>query len=173
MTTALRADAERNRGLVLEAARAVCAEQGADACVADIAERAGVGVGTLFRRFPHKDDLVAALVAERMQEIAALARSARSFREFMAGTVRLHMGDRCLCDVVDRAVLERPELDAARREVRTLVRRLLRDAQAAGEVRKSVTVDDVPVIVLGVARSAPPDRWRRYLDFALDGLRPR
>jgi hypothetical protein len=57
--------------------------------------------------------------------------------------------------------------------VRTLVRRLLRDAQAAGEVRQSVTVDDVPVIVLGVARSAPPDRWRRYLDFALDGLRPR
>jgi AcrR family transcriptional regulator len=141
--------------------------------VADIAERAGDGVGTLFRRFPHKDDLVAALVAERMQEIAALARSARSFREFMVGTVRLHMGDRCLCDVVDRAVLERPELDAARREVRTLVRRLLRDAQAAGEVRQSVTVDDVPVIVLGVARSAPPDRWRRYLDFALDGLRPR
>ena len=56
--------------------------------------------------------------------------------------------------------------------MRTLVGKLLRRAQREGEVRKDVTVDDLPVILLGVARSAPPDGWRRYLEFALDGLRP-
>jgi AcrR family transcriptional regulator len=172
MTTTLRADAERNRGLILEAARSVFAEQGLDAGVAEIAERAGVGVATIFRRFPHKEDLLIAVVEARVSEIVGLARDASTFREFMRAATELHIGDRCLCESVGTAVFDRPELRSARDEAREAVGALLHRAQRSGEVRKDVTVDDVPVILLGVARAAPADGWERYLDFALAGLRP-
>jgi AcrR family transcriptional regulator len=172
MTTTLRADAERNRGLILEAARSVFAEQGLDAGVAEIAERAGVGVGTIFRRFPHKEDLLVAIVEVRVSEIVGFAREASTFREFMRKATALHMGDRCLCESVGTAIFDRPELRAARDDAREAVGALLRRAQLAGEVRHDVTVDDVPVILLGVARAAPQEGWERYLDFALAGLRP-
>ncbi len=170
--TTLRADAERNRGLVLEAARSVFAEHGMTAGVAEVAERAGVGVATIFRRFPTKDDLLAAILEDRVHEISELARSASSFRSFMTEATAVHMADRGLCDAVDCAVFERPELEQAKAEARLLVSELLERAKADGEVREDVTVDDVPIVLLGVARSAPPGSWRRYLDFALDGLRP-
>jgi AcrR family transcriptional regulator len=170
--TTLRADAERNRGLVLEAARAVFAEHGLEAGVAEVAERAGVGVGTIFRRFPTKEDLVAALLEERVEEIAELARNATSLRAFMTEATALHIGDRGFCECVGTDVFARADLRAGREEVRALVGALLRRAQRAGEVRGDITVDDLPVIILGVARSAPPDGWRRYLEFALDGLKP-
>jgi AcrR family transcriptional regulator len=172
MTTTLRADAERNRGLILEAARSVFAEQGLDAGVAEIAERAGVGVGTIFRRFPCKEDLLVAIVEARVSEIVGIAREASSFREFMREATALHIGDRCLCESVGTAVFDRPELRAARDAAREAVGTLLLRAQRAGEVRTDLTVDDVPVILLGVARAAPADGWERYLDFALAGLRP-
>jgi AcrR family transcriptional regulator len=170
--SALRADAERNRGLVLEAARSVFAEQGLDAGVAAVAERAGVGVGTIFRRFPRKEDLLAAIVEVRVTEIVELARSAQTFREFMVGATALHIGDRCLCDSIGTELFDRPELRAARDAARDAVGQVLHAAQRAGEVREDVTVDDVPVILLGIARAAPPGAWERYLDFALAGLRP-
>jgi AcrR family transcriptional regulator len=171
MTTTLRADAERNRRLVLEAARAVFAEHGLEAGVAEVAERAGVGVATIFRRFPTKNDLLAALLLTRVREIVELARGAVTLRQFMTEAAELHMSDRGFCDCVGREVFERPELEQGRAEARALVGSLLRSAQRAGEVRSDVTVDDLPVILLGVARSAPSDGWRRYLDFALDGLK--
>jgi AcrR family transcriptional regulator len=170
--TTLRADAERNRGLVLEAARSVFAEHGLEAGVAEVAERAGVGVATIFRRFPTKDDLLAAILEDRVREITELAREATSFREFMFGAAAVHMADRGFCDSVDGVVFERPALVHGREEVRAIVSGLLRDAQAAGEIRADFTVDDAPIVLLGVARAAPRDSWRRYLEFALDGLRP-
>ena len=171
--TTLRADAERNRGLVLEAARSVFAERGLDAGVAEVAERAGVGVGTIFRRFPTKDDLLVAVLEDRMRQIVETARRADTFRDFMIEVTAVHMADRGFCDSVDGVVFGRPELVAAREEVRSIVAALLDAAKDAGDVRQDVTVDDVPVVLLGVARSAPPGAWRRYLDFALDGLAPR
>jgi AcrR family transcriptional regulator len=170
--TVLRADAERNRGLVLEAARSVFAERGTDAGIAEVAERAGVGVGTIFRRFPTKDDLLAAVVEDRVGEIRSLAESSSSLREFMTAAAEIHIRDRCLCDSVDSGLFDRPSLREARQEVHRLAGDLLHRAQAAGEVRSDVRVEDLPVILLGVARSAPPGEWRRYLAFALDGLRP-
>ena len=170
--TTLRADAERNRGLVLEAARSVFAERGIDAGVAEVAERAGVGVGTIFRRFPTKDDLLAAVVEDRVDEIRALAANASSLREFMTAAAEIHMRDRCLCDCVDLELFGRPSLQQARADVSRLAGELLERAQDAGEVRRDVRVDDLPVILLGVARAAPQGDWQRYLAFALDGLRP-
>ena len=134
--------------------------------------RAGVGVATIFRRFPTKDDLLAAILEARVAEIRELARTAATFREFMVEAAAVHMADRGFCDCVDNEVFAAPRAPAGRAEVRTIVGKLLRRAQRDGEVRKDVTVDDLPVILLGVARSAPHDGWRRYLDFALDGLRP-
>jgi hypothetical protein len=90
----------------------------------------------------------------------------------MVGAAAVHMADRGFCDSVDGEVFARPELQRGREEVRAIVAKLLRRAQRDGDVRKDVTVDDLPVILLGVARSAPHDDWHRYLDFALDGLRP-
>jgi AcrR family transcriptional regulator len=170
--TVLRADAERNRALVLEAAREVFAEHGLAAGVAEIAERAGVGVATIFRRFPTKEDLLAAIVEDRVREIVALARDAASFRSFMTAAAAVHMADRGLCDAVDCGVFDRPGLVQARADAQLLVSGLLLQAQLDGEVRRDVTVDDIPIVLLGVARSAPADSWQRYLDFALDGLRP-
>ena len=112
--TTLRADAERNRGLVLEAARAVFAEHGLEAGVAEVAERAGVGVATIFRRFPTKDDLLAALLEARVREITELARKAATFREFMVDAAAVHMADRGFCDCVDSEVFARPELQQGR-----------------------------------------------------------
>src|SRR3954471_7456784 len=131
MTTTLRADAERNRGLILEAARSVFAEQGLDAGVAEVAERAGVGVATIFRRFPCKEDLLVAIVEARISEIVACARRASTFREFMVEATALHMGDGSLCESVGTAVFDRPELGAARDEGREAVGALLRRAQEA------------------------------------------
>jgi hypothetical protein len=84
----------------------------------------------------------------------------------------VHMADRGFCDSVDGAVFERPALVRGRDEVRAIVSELLEAAQAAGEIRPDFMVDDVPIVLLGVARAAPRDSWRRYLGFALDGLRP-
>jgi AcrR family transcriptional regulator len=140
--------------------------------VAEVAERAGVGVATIFRRFPTKDDLLAAILEDRVREITELAPNAASLREFMVAAAAVHVADRGVCDSVDGEVFARPALQQRREEVRTIVAKLLRRAQRDGEVRKDVTVDDLPVILLGVARSAPHDGWQRYLEFALDGLRP-
>ncbi|MDX6485225.1 MAG: hypothetical protein QOF43_378 [Gaiellaceae bacterium] len=170
--TTLRADAERNRGLVLEAARQVFAEHGSEAGVAEVAERAGVGVATIFRRFPTKDDLLAAIVEDRVREITEIARGASTLREFMTAAAEVHVADRGFCDCIGTEVFARPALVAARAEVVELVRVLLRRAKESGEVREDVTVEDIPIILLGLARSAPADGWRRYLEFALDGLRP-
>jgi transcriptional regulator SbtR-like protein len=83
------------------------------------------------------------------------------------------MSDRGFCECVGKDVFERAELEHSREEVRGLVGSLLRGAQDAGEVRRDVTVDDLTVILLGIARAAPPDGWPRYLEFALDGVKPR
>ena len=74
--SALRADAARNRERIVAAAAEVFAERGLDAATAEIAHRAGVGEATLFRRFPHKDELIDAIIETRMEEIAALADAA-------------------------------------------------------------------------------------------------
>ena len=90
----------------------------------------------------------------------------------MTAAGEIHIRDRCLCDCVDSVLFDRPSLQQARADIRLLAGELLQQAQANGEVRLDVRVDDLPVILLGVARAAPPDDWQRYLTFALDGLRP-
>ena len=105
VTTVLRADAQRNLVRVLDAAREVFAEQGIDAPVTEIADRAGVGVGTIFRRFPTKDDLLVAVVEQRTQQLIEAADLAlespdpgAALRGFMETATAMQISDVCWCD---------------------------------------------------------------------------
>lgn len=181
----LRADAQRNLAHILEAARQVFAEQGLEASVAEVAERAGVGTATIFRRFPTKHDLLAAVVEQRLGEIAeralhaAASRDAsKAFRHFMQEAVESFIGDRGFCEAGPSGLLADPEIRARIDEITASVERVLERAQAAGEVRRDVTSEDIPVLLSAVAQAGlslehvTPGIWRRYLDLALDGLHP-
>jgi AcrR family transcriptional regulator len=181
----LRADAKRNLERILGAACEVFAEHGSEASVADIAERAGVGTATIFRRFPTKDALVAAVVEQRMAglvarigETLALPDADKAFRGFMRTVAEYNVLDRCFCDAAGTDVFREPHVAVLVGEFLRGIEELLARAQAAGAVRKDVAAVDVLVLAYAVAQSAhavegaAPDAWRRYLDLVLDGLRP-
>jgi AcrR family transcriptional regulator len=185
VTTALRADAQRNLVRVLDAAREVFAEQGIDAPVNDIAERAGVGVGTIFRRFPSKEELFVALLEQRGELLidaadAALARDdvGPAFREFVETAVASQIKDRGFCESIGTELFARAGLAEQFDALHQRLGDLLRHAQEAGTVRLDATAEDLLFVLHGVARSGlmledvAPGAWRRYLGFALDGLRP-
>ncbi|WP_051808351.1 TetR/AcrR family transcriptional regulator [Actinoplanes subtropicus] len=182
-TRALRADAARNRSLLLAAAAAEFAERGMDASVADIARRAGIGKGTVFRHYPTKDDLLAAIVLDRVEELAGLARqlflaedagaALFSFLEAAAGKQQ-QLDFSFLRDAGD--INER--LRESRERLFAAIVALVERAQAAGAVRADVTGLDVilmmcvPSHVVSFVPGAAPDLWRRYLALVIDGLRP-
>ena len=184
MTTVLRADAQRNLVRVLDAAREVFAEQGIDAPVTEIADRAGVGVGTIFRRFPTKDDLLVAVVEQRSQQLIEAADLAlespdpgAALRGFMETATAMQISDVCWCE----AGAELFEREGIRELTDVLVGKigeLLTSAQTAGQIRSDVRALDIPVLLMAVAKSglmledAVPGAWKRYLAIILDGLRP-
>ena len=182
----LRADAERNRRRVLEAAGRVFAERGLAASLDDVAAAAGVGVGTVYRRFPCKDDLVDALFEERIGAIEALARTAleaqdpwEGFAGFLRGAAELHARDRGMREVVLAGDRGREHVQAARARIAPLAAEVLRRAQAAGAVRADVHETDLPLLQFSLGhgadltREAAPDWWQRGVCVLLDGLRAR
>ena len=181
----LRVDAQRNLGRIVAAARAVFAEEGPDATVAQVAERAGVGTATIFRRFATKDDLLAAVIEHRLEEIVEVARKeaespdpGKGLRRLMAWGIESYLRDRCLCESTGSPVYDRPRLHELSEEVNAATEELLRRAKKAGDVRKDVTATDISMLFYAVASAAlklePSERgaWHRYLDIVLDGLRP-
>lgn len=178
----LRSDARRNREKIVEAARAAFAELGLATQMDDIAGRAGVGVGTVYRHFPTKDTLVRAIVeahmgrmAERGRAIAAEGGDAwEAFADFLRACGENHLNDRALSEVVStqpattfRDAAEQSGLVAVGDE-------LLRRAQDAGCARRDARVDDVPLIMCGlsaVLQSWGEEAGRRYMELVLDGLR--
>jgi AcrR family transcriptional regulator len=183
-TRPLRADARRNRERVLVAARETFAADGLDAQVDDVADRAGVGVGTVYRHFPTKEALIDAVAAAGYEEICSIARESleqddpwEAFSDFMWRGARMHRHDRAQCeinstrpDVVQRVFGDKQELLG-------LVAQLIERGQAAGAIRADLTADDMPTIwcSLGAAQQRSPNdaRWERYLQVVLDGLRAR
>jgi AcrR family transcriptional regulator len=179
----LRADARRNRDAVTAAAKKLFADQGLDAQMPDIAKAAKVGVGTVYRHFPTKDDLIAALAAERFERLAERARAAlqeehpwESFCEFIRFAAQIQADDRGLCEVMG----SRPEvMDASARAVGLdkLSDQLVKRAQRSGDLRKDVTWQDVPMIACGLGSVTQAEvgpaagRWPRLLEIVLDGLR--
>jgi AcrR family transcriptional regulator len=158
----LRADAERNRRRLLDAAEALFRERGLDVGVAEIAQRAGVGRGTLFRNFPTKQDLIAAIVIERMREAAATARSLLDapdpgealfgFLEEIVGPQQLD--SRALFDAIGDTFLANEQIRAAHAEVVAAIDNLLTRAKEAGAVRGDVGAMDVLMLVKGAVEAA-------------------
>ena len=184
MTTVLRADAQRNLVRVLDAAREVFAEQGIDAPVTEIADRAGVGVGTIFRRFPTKDDLLVAVVEQRTQQLIEAADLAlespdpgAALRGFMETATAMQISDVCWCEA-GADLFEREGIRDLTDVLVGKIGELLTSAQTAGQIRSDVRALDIPVLLMAVAKSglmledAVPGAWKRYLAIILDGLRP-
>jgi AcrR family transcriptional regulator len=180
---ALRADARRNRQAVIAAAKKLFADQGLDAQMPDVAKAAKVGVGTVYRHFPTKDDLIAALVAERFQRLAEKARECLEMRDAWEGladlirfSAQIQADDRGLCEVMG----SRPEvMDAAARAagLPELCERLVKRAQRSGGLRRDLVWEDIPMIACGLGRIAQATagpatgRWPRLVEIILDGLR--
>ena len=179
----LRADARRNRERVLAAARQCFGEQGYDTQMTDVAKKAGVGVGTVYRHFPDKTVLIEALVAERFRQFTLAARQAleaedawAGFRGWLEACAEIQAEDRMVCDFITEAVgAERRDAIAAEIGLDEATREVVEHAKSEGAVRDGVEPDDIPGLMCGlgaVARSDPEDRvWRRQFEFALEGMR--
>jgi AcrR family transcriptional regulator len=180
----LRADAERNRQLILEAARALFAERGLAVSLDDIAARAGVGVGTVYRRFPDKEDLIDALFEDRIGELSKIAADALEgddawlgLATFLESGLALQAADRGLHEVLLGSVHGRDRLKHARAQMKPLVDALVARAHASGKLRPDVEPTDMGLIhlmlgaVVDYTRDIEPEAWRRFLTIVLDGLR--
>ncbi|WP_432940118.1 TetR/AcrR family transcriptional regulator [Kribbella sp. CA-253562] len=182
----LRADAVRSRALLLSAARAVFAERGTEASVAEIAQAAGLGKGTVFRHFASKDDLVAAIVDEMVDDLIATAEklltaddAAAALREFMTAGIDLQVHNQAFCDVAAGASVRRHPLVRVKIErLDAAVGALVDRARREGAVRDDITGQDVMLLLTGVYQTAAPllaespELWQRYLALTFDGLQP-
>ena len=182
----LRRDAERNRQRILEAARAAFAEDGLAVTLDEIARRAGVGVGTIYRRFPDKEQLIDALFEDRIGEVFALAEAGlrhpdawQGLVSFLEGAAALHALDRGLKEVTLSGVHGLERVSRARERMLPLVTGLVARAQEQGSLRADVVPTDLPVMLLMLGslsectREVDPEVWRRYLGILTDGLRAR
>jgi len=176
--THLRSDAQRNLERILEAARAIFAEHGLEASVADVAARAGVGTATIFRRFATKDELLAAVLESELDGLLVRAEQAASLSELMTAMIERFISARCLCEAIGSELFEQPDVAALKARIGAMLTELLHREQEAGTIRADVTLEDVEFLLhaLGHAglstEKTTPGAWRRYVDVVLAGLRP-
>jgi AcrR family transcriptional regulator len=179
----LRADAERNRARILAAAAEVFAERGLDVSLDEIAAHAGVGVGTVYRRFPDKDALIDALFEEKIDRAVELADRAleiedpwEAFTTFMRGMCRMQAGDRGFKDALLVRDRGRERVAGARERIAPRAMQLLTRAQEAGAIRPDLGPFDVPMLNLCVSliadrtRDVAPQYWERVLTIIIDGI---
>lgn len=183
----LRADARRNREKVVAAAAAAFAESGLEAQVEDIARRAGVGVGTVYRHFPTKEALVEALAAEHFERLADIAEAALEeagapwevFSAAIWRSANAAAGDVAWCELIGGDASTMPAAARGLARLATAMSALIGRARQDGAMRADATVDDVRTIMCGFGHVAAAQRagagldWERYLEIALDGLRAR
>jgi AcrR family transcriptional regulator len=180
----LRADARRNREAVLKAARERFAKVGLDCQMEDIARAAGVGVGTVYRHFPNKSDLLEALVRARFDHLAEQAERAlaeddpwEAFCGFMRYSAEIAVRDRALSQFISSEP-QRGQDPAVASGLADLTEQLMDQAKRAGGMRKDALVEDVPTLICalgavtaGAAGNMPEMNWERYVEIMLDGLR--
>ncbi|WP_328396671.1 TetR/AcrR family transcriptional regulator [Nocardia sp. NBC_00416] len=177
-----RADAARNRSLVIDAAAVELAERGIEVSIARIAARAGVAKGTVFNHFPTKEDLIAAIFADQLAALSATGEALltqpdpeRALLEFIIAGAELQAGDRSLCAATAR---DHPAVRAAADRLADIAERLTAQARQTGAIRPDITGRDIvlllgaPAVVASPLAGARPDLWRRYLHLILDALRP-
>jgi AcrR family transcriptional regulator len=184
-TRGLRADAQINRDRLLEAAAQAFARDGADTSLKAIAQQAGVGIGTLYRRFPTREDLIEAtyrnettLLCGSAAELLETAAPADALREWMDRFVDYMLTKHGMSDAL-------PSIIAAREGLRAGTRTMLRDAIATlldagtrtSALRGDIPADDVMMALGGITLIAGAEHQRglaaRLLDLLMDGLIPR
>jgi len=177
-----RADARRNYDRLIAAARDAFAEQGTSASLEEIARRSKVGIGTLYRHFPSRQDLLEAVYVEEVEEVCQSAEELGELPPWEALAAWLHRVSRYVArkHALAEELWNYLDRDArVFRGCRTALfaagEPLLERAQAAGEVRPDANLDDILQIVGGIGKNptTPADQVERILDIALDGLRYR
>jgi AcrR family transcriptional regulator len=174
VATVLRSDAAANRGRLIEAARDVFAEQGPDAKVEEIARRAGVGVGTLYRRFPGKEELVRAILEERVAELLSLLAAEpgetdpfAALGEFLEAVVRLQAQDRGVLRLMAQSLGQAAYPDNLP-DLYDAVWQLIRRGQRGGQIRPDVKKEDVPTLLrMANAAVSPLDETCNEIGAAL------
>ena len=180
---ALRADAERNRIRLLVAAREVFAERGLQAPMAEVARRAGVGVATMFRRFPTRDDLIAATFADTMTAYAdaidvALADADpwRGFCRYVERVCGMQAENRGFTEVLTQSFPTAKAFEAERDRARAGLQELIERAQAGGRLRADFVHQDLVIVlmanagVVAATADAAPETWRRLVGYLLQAF---
>jgi AcrR family transcriptional regulator len=181
----LRRDAQRNRDAIVAAARRVFCDHGLEAPLEEIARRAGVGIATLYRRFPNRVELLDAVLADTVQAHVEAAEHALDmddpwdgFAFYLEQTCQLQAADRGLNDVMGMRFPRATATESAKTRLYELVGQVVDRAQQSGQLRADLTLEDLAFLnwgntrILHAVRAAgAPDAWRRYLDLLLDGLR--
>jgi AcrR family transcriptional regulator len=175
-----RADAERNRERILAAARAAFADADAPVSMAEISRRAGVGMATLYRNFPSRQELLEALYTDEVDAVCEAAQTADGdtpgavltawlHRFFAFYNSKRHVGD----ELLRRSDASRPFLSEGRSRVLAAARPLLLAAQRSREVRGELTLEQILDMVIAIAKIDGDARYLQpILRAALDGLRP-
>jgi AcrR family transcriptional regulator len=180
----LRSDARRNRAALIASARELFGREGVDVSVEEITQHAGLGMGTLYRHFPTKRDLIDAVLEDAYAEILRLAEEAvaeadawTGFTGFLERTLELHAQNRGVKDILASRQHSARHAEAMRRRIRPLLARLVERAQEQGTLRADFTPEDLPLLFWSAGRvveatvKVAPGAWRRYLGLMLDGLR--
>jgi AcrR family transcriptional regulator len=185
----LRADARRNREKIMASAAELFARLGTEAQMDQIAEHCGLGLGTLYRHFPTKEALLAAIISRRIEGVTDLARAAEriddpaeAFDTLLRSYLESAEGDAAFqFAVLGFGRRQQNGADAAvtveKAEFRAIVTRVIDRAIAAGAIRADLTVADFPLIACGVLATmyykpgGDDEGWRRHLDLVLDGIR--
>jgi len=187
MTTArpLRQDAARNRERLVLAAREVFRKKGVAAPLEEIAREAGLAIGTLYNRFPSRDELVEAALCplaqqavDEAEQAASLGDPWQAFATYLENTCALFAAARAYADIYRYQVPPTPGIAAAQRRLFAIKAEIMARAKEAGVLRADVKSADIAIMVWSVAgaidatREIAPDAWRRHLALLLDGLRP-
>ncbi len=180
----LRRDAAANRERLLTAASELFAERGLDVTLNDIAHHAGVGVGTAYRRFANKEQVIDALFEQRLQDVAAVASEALADPDawhglvtFLERSLRMQFGDRGLTQIMNNPDLGDARVADARDRIAPLLEALVDRAKGQGAVRADLDQTDLIftqvalAAVIDATRTIAPDLYRRYLAIILDGIR--
>jgi AcrR family transcriptional regulator len=180
----LRADAARNRAAIIDAAREVFAEHGLQAPLEEIAHRAGVGIATLYRRFPAREHLIAAALIEKVAQYAEAAADALAVEDPWAGFAgyvqricELQAADRGLSDLLSMTLAVDEQMEELRAAANARVTELIDRAKAAGQLRADFAAQDLLLLLIAsaavsqVTRIDAPAAWRRFVALALDAFR--
>lgn len=178
----LRRDAQRNRERILDAAREVFATRGFAASLDDVAHHAGVGIGTVYRRFPTKEELIEAVFTDRLEDLVTLAEESLNAESAWAGltgflrtSARWHAADRGLRDAA--LSMGEDHFKKAGEQIVPLIEQLMARAHAEGSLRPDAEFRDFPIIMAMVTEMAQhsagcrPGLYERYLEMMIDGLR--